>query len=534
MKLKRRIYTFLMALLMIISVIYIPAQEGPSEVQAASGTTVSGTFKYSEAYSVLDLVNSYRSQNGLGALSFDAELMEAAAIRAAEIKEVFDHTRPNGESCFTICDDMEWYALGENIAAGYSSASSVMTGWMNSSGHRANILSSNFNSIGIGCFVSGGRYYWVQIFAYKNVKSYTLQNDTEATVYVSTDASSTDSYIVSTSTGTGSGSGSGGNTSAQDTNLGVQYTTHVQNYGWLNYVSNGASSGTNGESKRLEAIRISLTGTSGKDIGVRYKTHVQRDGWQGWVYNGALSGTSGQSKRLEAICIELTGADSSNYDVYYRVHVQNYGWLGWAKNGEPAGTAGQSKRLEAIQIKVVPKGTGSGGLETYSFIDYGLSPTVSAGNGLVKYTTHVQTYGWEAYVEDGSISGTFNQSKRLEAIKIELETANLGVSGGIRYTTHVQRDGWQNWAYDGALSGTSGQSKRLEAIRIELTGDAANYYDVYYRVHAQTYGWLGWAKNGENAGTSGQSKRLEAIQIVIVPKGSGAPSSSSQSAYYAQ
>jgi uncharacterized protein YjdB len=76
------------------------------------------------------------------------------------------------------------------------------------------------------------------------------------------------------------------------------------------------------------------------------------------------------------------------------------------------------------------------------------------------------------------------------------------------------------------MSGTSGESKRLEAIQIKLTGEMANHYDVYYRVHAQSYGWLGWAKNGESAGTAGYAKRLEGIQIVLVPKGSAAPSAS--------
>jgi uncharacterized protein YjdB len=70
-----------------------------------------------------------------------------------------------------------------------------------------------------------------------------------------------------------------------------------------------------------------------------------------------MSGTSGESKRLEAIQIKLTGEMEEHYDVYYRVHAQSYGWLGWAKNGESAGTAGQSKRLEGIQIVLVPKGS---------------------------------------------------------------------------------------------------------------------------------------------------------------------------------
>ena len=73
--------------------------------------------------------------------------------------------------------------------------------------------------------------------------------------------------------------------------------------------------------------------------------------------NGATSGTTGEAKRVEAIKIELTGTEAQNYDIYYRAHCQTYGWLDWAKNGEAAGTQGYAKRLEAIQIVVVPKGS---------------------------------------------------------------------------------------------------------------------------------------------------------------------------------
>ena len=91
---------------------------------------------------------------------------------------------------------------------------------------------------------------------------------------------------------------------------------------------------------------------------VMYKTHVQSFGWEKeWKKDGQMSGTSGKAKRLEAIRIELTGTISSYYDVYYRVHAQSYGWMGWAKNGETAGTAGLGKRLEAIQICLVEKGS---------------------------------------------------------------------------------------------------------------------------------------------------------------------------------
>lgn len=74
-----------------------------------------------------------------------------------------------------------------------------------------------------------------------------------------------------------------------------------------------------------------------------------------------MNGTEGEAKRLEAIKIQLTGADKDKYDVYYRVHAQSYGWLGWAKNGAPSGTAGYAKRLEGIQIVVVKKGESAPG-----------------------------------------------------------------------------------------------------------------------------------------------------------------------------
>ena len=135
----------------------------------------------------------------------------------------------------------------------------------------------------------------------------------------------------------------------------------------------------------------------------------------------------------------------------------------------------------------------------------------------VSYTTHIQSIGWQPLVRNGDLAGTVGDSKRLEAIKINLEDAPY--SGNIEYRTHVQTYGWQGWVKNGALSGTSGQAKRLEAIQIRLTGEIAKHYDVYYRIQVQSFGWLGWAKNGEYSGSAGYAKRLEAIQIVLVEKG---------------
>jgi uncharacterized protein YjdB len=75
------------------------------------------------------------------------------------------------------------------------------------------------------------------------------------------------------------------------------------------------------------------------------------------VENGALSGTTGESLRLEAIKIELTGADADLFDVNYQVHVQNVGWMDWAQNGEIAGTEGLGYRMEGIRIQVKLKGS---------------------------------------------------------------------------------------------------------------------------------------------------------------------------------
>ena len=320
-------------------------------------------------------------------------------------------------------------------------------------------------------------------------------------------------------------------------NITVSYKTHVQTFGWENEVSNGKMAGTVGSAKRLEGITIRVSGDS--NLGIRYKTHVQSYGWQGWKENGVMSGTTGEAKRLEAICIELTGANKDKYDVYYRVHAQGYGWMNWAKNGEAAGTAGLAKRLEAIQVVVVKKGESvpdkfegvtASEKKAYMASAAATAATVEGSDRAhVQYRSHLQTYGWQNWKNDGDISGTTGKTKRLESLKLELK--NKDYTGGICYNAHVQTIGWQadpnksaTWKKDGEFCGTTGNAKRLEAIQIELYGEMAEHYDIYYRVHSQTYGWMKWAKNGEMAGTTGQHKRIEGIQVVLVKKGEQAPS----------
>ena len=318
----------------------------------------------------------------------------------------------------------------------------------------------------------------------------------------------------------------------------VSYSTHIQSYGWnKSAAKNGAVAGTTGKAKRLEAIKISVEGN--EDLGIQYTTHCQGYGWLNWSSNGEISGTTGEAKRLEAIKIQLTGADRDKYDVYYRVHAQGYGWMNWAKNGEAAGTAGLAKRLEAIQVVVVKKGEsvpdkfeGVTASEKKAYMA-SAAATAAAVEGSdrahVQYRSHLQTYGWQNWKNDGDISGTTGKAKRLESLKLELK--NKDYTGGICYNAHVQTIGWQadpnksaTWKKDGEFCGTTGNAKRLEAIQIELYGEMAEHYDIYYRVHSQTYGWMKWAKNGEMTGTTGQHKRIEGIQVVLVKKGEQAPS----------
>lgn len=119
-----------------------------------------GKEMYSYAFQVLDRVNAERKKRGLKALSMDKNLLDAAMQRAMETTLYWSHTRPNGTDCFTVSSLM----VGENIAAGQSSPKAVMTSWMNSPGHRANILTDSFTTIGVGCVQVGNRLYWVQCF----------------------------------------------------------------------------------------------------------------------------------------------------------------------------------------------------------------------------------------------------------------------------------------------------------------------------------------------------------------------------------
>lgn len=121
------------------------------------------------AHQVVKLVNEERAKAGLSALTIDVNVEAAAQVRANEIKQSFSHTRPNGSQFSTALKEqgVSYRGAGENIAWGQKSPEAVMQAWMNSDGHRANILNAQFTKIGVGYYQdANGTNYWTQLFTY--------------------------------------------------------------------------------------------------------------------------------------------------------------------------------------------------------------------------------------------------------------------------------------------------------------------------------------------------------------------------------
>ncbi|WP_279006161.1 N-acetylmuramoyl-L-alanine amidase [Thomasclavelia cocleata] len=129
----------------------------------------------------------------------------------------------------------------------------------------------------------------------------------------------------------------------------IAYAGHVQDIGWTTPVTDGATCGSVGKAKRLEAIKID---TRYSNLAMYAKAHIANVGWKdyGKINNNAVIGTVGQSKALECLCLNCTNAN-----VVYRVHLANVGWSSWTKADgvSTLGSVGQSLQLEAIEIKVI-------------------------------------------------------------------------------------------------------------------------------------------------------------------------------------
>lgn len=296
--------------------------------------------------------------------------------------------------------------------------------------------------------------------------------------------------------------------------LSLSVTSHIGNVGWQPAVTDGMVSGTTEQSKRIEAMTLSLNNSTGQSGSIIYASHVAGIGWQDFKKDGELSGTTNQFRQVEAIRIALSGELGNNYDIWYRGYVQYMGWLGWSKNGDAAGSVGASRQLEAIEIRLTPKNTVT--LSQQGSL-YNPSTLTIPGSYILNYTSHVSFIGWLNPVQQNTISGTIGQSKAVEAIRINSSSSIYG-DLSVACSSYVKNTGWLNNITNGNTCGTTSQSKSMEAIKLNLSGNVASKYDIYYRVHLSWLGWQSWVKNNEVSGITQSNYVIEAVDIKLQEK----------------
>jgi uncharacterized YkwD family protein len=143
-----------------------PAKQKPAQTEKPQATTPASSAVSAFEQQVVELTNQERAKNGLPALKLDIELSKVARDKSKDMqtKNYFSHTSPTYGSPFDMMKTygISYKAAGENIAMGQRSPEEVVQAWMNSQGHRENIMNPNFTHIGVGHVASGN--YWTQMF----------------------------------------------------------------------------------------------------------------------------------------------------------------------------------------------------------------------------------------------------------------------------------------------------------------------------------------------------------------------------------
>lgn len=178
MMLRKRMVAITLVVVLLLSTLFSAVS-----TQAASvSIKLQGTCRYDYAFEILNQVNKLRSDSGVSTLKMNQTLLNNAMQRAIEIAVKYDHTRPDGSSCFDINSKIN----AENITFVYATPEKAMKSWVNSSAHLANIMNKDFKSMGVGCVVHDGVYYWVQVFSKSNLtKLSTAPENTDKTFSVS-------------------------------------------------------------------------------------------------------------------------------------------------------------------------------------------------------------------------------------------------------------------------------------------------------------------------------------------------------------
>ncbi len=280
------------------------------------------------------------------------------------------------------------------------------------------------------------------------------------------------------------GSSAPGSTSSPNKASLIAYQSHVSNQGWQSYERDGATSGTTGKSRAVEAVSLYLP-TQAYSGSISYNAHCANIGWQGWKTSGKIAGTTGQSRQMEAIEIKLTGEMANHYDVYYRVHSQDYGWLGWAKNGEVAGTVGYGKRMEAYQVVLVAKGSSApGSTQGASKVKGSNASSASSIMGSSKtsarqmasyYKSTGKQYPSAVYASKGAV--TIDQ---FCSIVVE-EAAAEGVRPEVLFCQAMKETGWLQ--FGGSVKAQQCNFGGLGAVN--STANGASFKDVRTGLRAQ-------------------------------------------------
>lgn len=295
----------------------------------------------------------------------------------------------------------------------------------------------------------------------------------------------------------------------------VEYTVKSEDYGSITG-SNGVYAGTVGVAKKITDFTVALKDAEGLDVapellGISYKGYEENAGWIEQVADEALSESDNENDSLiiEAIKIELTGSEAQNYNIYYRTHIADYGWTSYSNDGEASGSEGYNKPIEAIDVIILPIDTENlpDMSEDYKFYS-------AYGDGLVRYSAHISSLGWQDYVSDEQIAGI--EGLDLEAIKIVLNP-NLA-DGSIETVAHVANTGWLEPVIATEAIGTTGNSAPIEALRMKLNGEVAEIYDLNYQVYVKELGWMDSVMNDQIAGTEGQGLPIQAIKIWLTEK----------------
>ena len=146
-----------------------PSLKNPDMIHVGDQIKISENEQQGIEEQVVNLVNKERAKEGLAPLAIDWELARVAKHKSQDMhdKNYFSHTSPTYGSPFDMMKSfgISYKAAGENIAKGQTSAAQVMEGWMNSPGHRANIMDAKYTHIGVGYVKEGN--YWTQMFIKK-------------------------------------------------------------------------------------------------------------------------------------------------------------------------------------------------------------------------------------------------------------------------------------------------------------------------------------------------------------------------------